>query len=223
MKQLEQIGWNHSFVNTRKDGRNIFFFRDGGHTNQKIQYELYSVIKDKIDARIFDRLFIEGWKGEYENDFDSKEDIEKQCSESGELAIHANYLLCGEYLGKNLLWGVEGMEFFEFHRKQEYKKFQLINSKRRKLNSDEIKELKGINEVISFARNKRNFPAVNNTIDYMNRFNLRTAGIIFGDGHFEDMLEMFRDRDIGVVSYFPGKPKISREESLKYVEQVFRD
>lgn len=218
MKTIERVGWNYEHLNIDEDGKNVHLIRDPNHESLETQYEIFRAVSEEVENGTFDRVLVEQKEGESPDGFKSREYVKKWC-EGMELDMPATHLIAGMYPErKNLLYGVDDTMLRKFQ--SEFRKdFISLHKKslEQGLSEEEFSEHEEADEALLKIFKARGFVAANNVVKYMDEHNLKNVGCVFGDLHFGDMVQSFKEKNVGVVSYFPGESDFSAEEGLAYL------
>jgi len=217
---MEQIGWDYR--NARINGRNVFIFRDTSHLNEGVQDSLYREIRGKLQQRMFRTFFAEGAVGDKIPEYHSEAQLRKEVVGSKKRgACVAELLVCrcaSEIKSGSLeLYGIEKDELFKKHVVATKRAFDLASKRLARsisfLESMELDYLVGLSNRLS---RRRSFWMAEIVARKMEEDGVDCAGMVFGDGHYQDVVAHLKRRNVGYVSFYPGCVEDGVEECLDY-------
>ena len=223
---MELEGWNYK--NAKPNGKNLFIFRDTCHVDSAIQDSLLRGLELAINRGFFHLLFSEGHTGNMQLRYDSgmsELDVKKVLSQkTGRYASAVEILSYRLQETKNntaIIWGVESREHF----KEQIASIKKIEALIKKHTAGIISPLEGmeLDQLIlndGIISNNRTIHAAKNAFELMNEWKVDTAGIIFGEGHYELLTVELKKQGTGYISYFPGKQPAKIEDALNYIAKL---
>ncbi|VVB77611.1 Uncharacterised protein [uncultured archaeon] len=205
---MENIGWNYDHVN--KEGKNVFIFRDTCHKNPDIQTKILDESCRLMFGNYFKVMFSEGFEGHSPMIFYDPSNNGNKWNASEVLSYRFNS-------SERFVFGVEQKELLEKHlgiirRKVILGKKQLEGS----ITLPEYSELFGLQYLFDEVSKERSYCAVEAISTYMRFLNLDTAGLVYGDGHFEEITDKLKTKGIGYSYFYPGAVELTPEEAFEY-------
>jgi len=219
---MEQEGWNYEHANP--DGKTVFILRDTGHIVPEIQEKLLKEADRLIKQHFFNNLFVEGCQGEYVSGFYHipseelvKQEIQKEMGKWSAMDILAYRFRKEISNGFFRMYGVEDKILFERQKNAAKRVSQLgVKFLKKQDTSEERLEFDRELQLFYSLSYQRSQAAVDMLVKQMGNLSINTAGLNFGDGHYKDMTKLLKQKGIGYISYFPGKPDIPKESALEY-------
>ncbi|MFA5856823.1 MAG: hypothetical protein WC867_05665 [Candidatus Pacearchaeota archaeon] len=222
---MEHEGWNYD--NARINGKNVFFFMDTSHINEGIKKKLFSELELKINKGFFQLLFVEGFSGRYNPKFPkdlSEKEFLEQCSDDTQKYSPIKHLSFRLQQNKNTDFYIHGIEDLEAYEKQlaiislivEFAKKEKSGT----LSYEEYMASLMANKIFDEYTDERSIIVARNIIKNMNEWNVNTAGVVFGEHHYDLMVKELLKENIGTISYYPGKITSGHEEIFEYVASI---
>jgi hypothetical protein len=218
---MEQIGWD--FTNERVGGKNVFVFRDTNHTDEGIQDRIYDEVYAKIQQKKFGTLFVESWSGDYTlyPRSWSEQHLRNMAMQNSGRCLGAHELLnfkraSDAQLGRIKIYGVDQEEIFEKHRDVLRLYVQLASMCNGRVGDEERAEFDALNKRCLALCKRRSLWAAESAVNQMDLWGLKSAGLVFGDAHYDVIADHLRRRGVGVVSYFPGRVEYGLTEIVEY-------
>ncbi|MEI7718434.1 MAG: hypothetical protein WCI72_01085 [archaeon] len=222
---MEQEGWDYSHA--RKEGRNVFVFRDTSHVSAKIHENLYSAIYSQISRGIFSTLFIEGGEGPISPIRVPEEVLRVNVFQKAKRCIHASELLsCRHhseiYSGKFKIYGAEGMDILNKQREAVRASVEFgakvfsghVPSFLEEQQFDFLEK-----RVVVIAR-RRSFLAAERVIRQMEVYGENNVGMLFGDGHYTEIIQQLKRREAGYVTFSPSWDEKNFGAALEYLQTL---
>lgn len=219
---MEQEGWDYGQANS--NGKTVFIFRDTGHIIPEIQEKILAESYRLIQNNYFNALFTEGVNGLYVpefNDFKSENDLKQRLQQTrgkwGATEILAYKLKKQLDEGSFRIFGLENKDLLQRQKNAARRVGQLaVKIKKKQETYEEGLEFDRELQLFNSFTDERTQTAVELIGRQMQRSSVNTAGLIFGDGHYKEMVDLLAKKGIGYVSFYPGKPAISQESGLEY-------
>ena len=222
---MEQTGWNYK--NWVNNGRNIYVFRDTIHSSQEIQDIIYNEATDKINSSQFDVLFIEGSEGKIKalngsRSVCKKAMLNKKSPEYERVFKYMSGAAAKLYLDmmnriNNNTFSIYGVDSYELIREQikELNKLAQMDFGLETIDPSDL--IDDINDNMDYIVEERSAYAVDSINKYMKELGINSAGLIFGNGHINDITEGFKKNGIGYASFYPGRSIPSADEFMLYI------
>lgn len=222
---MEQIGWNYD--NARTDGKNLFILRDKFHADRNIQLKLLDGISQMIDEKHFFCLFFEGTTGPYRFNYPigiSEDELVSELEQyHGRCPASAlfSYRLQESGNSSVIMYGVDNEEKIQIQI-EGMKKIARLRTKQEisGLSVPEYMEFDRLLDVHKRISSERSDEVVKNMVGKMDEWNIKTAGLLFGEGHYEELCCGLKNQNIGYVNYNPGNVELSVEDALRYTESL---
>lgn len=222
---MESEGWNYE--NAKTEGKNLFIFRDTSHLITDVQEKILTELDLAINRGFFHLLFIEGCAGNFQLEYDlgiTESDIKRVISQRRGKYSAVQVLSYRLQEAKNrsvIIHGVDNRRSLDE---------QISNAQRaavltRKLNSGTLTQLEAIemDNIISrdeVLTNDRTIDAVKTMTKVMDEWRVNTAGVVFGEGHYNLLADELKKQKIGYVSYYPGKQSSKVEDIVNYATKM---
>lgn len=221
-----EIGWDYSLA--KPNGRNVFFFRDTDHTSGAIQQLLLDELEQKLVQSFFSTVFIEGAEGVYKPWFmgyssedELKNDLGSRFQRWSVAELSAYRFRGWMALDQFLMYGVDSDDLRKesITTAKEILRFRERDSSGETFSDEELKRWQSL-----FSRRKTlvsersRFSA--GMIDTLMSGDLLSAGVIYGDAHYQEMVDRLQDSQIGCISYFPGVPVRDSSRIRTYIEKL---
>lgn len=221
----EFSGWDTSHWNF--SGKNIYFFRDQCHISQETQDKLANEMQKIVEQSRIEYLFSEGGEGliflygqALLNPFfnNLSESAFRKLVLKSQDCVPASFLASIKGIqNKNLLvYGVEDPALLTLGRKYLKRKSELVEKYQLTEDQNLFEELERNQVLFEAICVDRSHVAVKNIIEKMKKEKLTSAGVLFGDGHFEDMTRDFLKNGFGWASYNPGEISINLNDVINY-------
>ncbi len=219
-------GWDYS--RAKANGRNVFFFRDTDHTSGAVQELLLGELEDKVKDGFFSIVFTEGCEGIYRPSFlESRSEEElKDALNNGKNQWTAVELLayrCREGLQTNSL-SIFGVDSNSLRREaittyKELVHFTERHSRGERFTDEEVchwSDLLSKRGLIHSQRNVFSAGVINNLLvsDPI------SAGLVYGEKHYEGIVSELIRFGIGCISFFPGQVELNFGRSVGYIKRL---
>jgi len=212
--------WNRD--NLIEGGKNIFVFRNTCHWSPEIQERIFNEVYSKIQHGLFDIVFVEGVVGEYLS-LRITEDALMEYSYKRRGAcpsvrdLLANRCISEMDSGNLKLYGIED----EFVLKKYVDVVREIVPLSYRVDGgdadlDEIGRFEFLKQEMDVSSKLRILTCSDNIVKQMEQNKQNVAGLIFGDGHCDEITNNLFNRGIGYASFSPGKVPVDLLENLRY-------
>lgn len=212
-------GWDYSLWNN--GGRNVFYFLDSNHINVNIQQKLVDEGQKLLGREPFSVFFLEGFSGNYNVNLKLPVGMWKEYWTNKEGYFSAGVLLSHYIKIKNMnscLFGVEDNNLMKNQAKTVRDFYQTYkNFKDKDLDIGHFEYLKKLRNRIHKVSKMRSDFAVKSIDSFMDLNDIDKSILMYGAGHFEDIVNGLLEKDIGLAFYFPGRGRsFSLEEDMDY-------
>ena len=219
---MENYRWNDD--NLKGNWRNVFIFRDTDHEDKKIQRILTKEIWGLYKKNVFQTLFIEGQNGLFSiKGVNFLGDLFYQGGTLENIVAKNNFFINKIKRNKIELIGIDNYELIDQHEKNLKSAIYLYKKilRKKQLSSQEKESLIGLKKKNLFFSDQRTKMAVKEIDKQMRDFDLQSAGVLFGEGHYSKMIEELEKRKIGYASFYPPlTPHLTLEREIKYIQRL---
>jgi len=212
---MEQEGWDYS--SAKCGGKNLFLFRDNFHNGEENAIKIADAVSQKISEGFFNHLFCELPSGKfYFFETGSSSETERK-----------SYLLnnYGAFTSMDILnyrFEKKKNKPFFFGVENNRLRKKLLRLMRYRFSLERLSKnisfvfsnhmISRLEKRINRIDKKRGIECGKNVLKKMEELKLETSGFLFGNWHYAHIKEFFIKKDVGFISYFPGKANYTKEQ-----------
>ncbi len=217
--------WDYSHA--KSNGKNIFFLRDTNHISEEVQESILGELDRLVDQHFFSTLFLEGSEGlrlprfeSYSSEEELKKSLQERYARWSPVQVFAYRHQIALNLGQVSIYGVDSDSLIEEQGRDFHRIIELTERVARGegLTSAEIEESWWRMNVNSRRlTDERSAYSVAKMGELMK--SVDTAGLVYGNGHFQGIVAGLEKLNIGYVSFFPGEAEFDPEKVKDYVRR----